>query len=105
VPQETAEAHAAAFLEWLLQEQDGFAGRPVLHEVAGGLYAKNFCPALGLQPLPWRSVAAALGELPGVTRDKRHVDTNDWRKRVKRLMYILPNGPAAVVELDTRRAA
>jgi hypothetical protein len=47
--------------------------------------------ARGLKPFPWRSVAAALTAMPGVRRELEYVDVEDWRQRVKKRVYVLPD--------------
>jgi hypothetical protein len=102
VLQETAQTHAAAFLEWLA-EQQGFTSGPVLYDLVGRLYLETFCPALGLKPFPWRAVAKALDALPGVLRYAQHIDTDDEHRRVKKHVYRLPDARAAVVDFDMAR--
>jgi hypothetical protein len=100
VVQETAATHAAAFMRWL-QEQEDYAGRTVLYEVVGQLYAGVFCPTHRLKPIPWRTVAKEFDAMPGVGRREQYIDTGDTRRRVKKHVYVLPC--AAVVEIGAVR--
>jgi hypothetical protein len=89
VPQETPSIHVDAFIGWL-GTMEGFAGQRVLAEEMGRLYATEFCPAHGLEPFPWQTIAAELTGMPDIISRKYHpVPGSPGRKRV-----LLCAGPA-----------